>query len=70
MKRQFPAVITAGDGELLVTNRPGFAVSLLPLTEPISPEVIARVSKLINVPVEEIQKNLIQKNQIQMKNSL
>ena len=46
------------NGELLVTNRPGFAVSLLPLTEPISPEVIARVSKLINVPVEEIQKKI------------
>ena len=46
------------NGELLVTNRPGFAVSLLPLTEPVSPEVIARVSKLINVPVEEIQKKI------------
>ena len=46
------------NGELLVTNRPGFAVSLLPLTEPISPEVIARVSKLINVPVEEIQQKI------------
>ena len=46
------------NGELLVTNRPGFTVSLLPLTEPISPEVIARVSKLINVPVEEIQKKI------------
>ncbi len=41
--------------QLLVTNRPGFAVSLLPLTEPISPEVIERVSKLLNVPIEEIQ---------------
>ena len=46
------------NGEPLVTNRPGFTVSLLPLTEPISPEVIARVSKLINVPVEEIQKKI------------
>ena len=46
------------NGELLVTNRPGFAVSLLPLTEPISPEVIARVSKLINVPVDEIQRKI------------
>ncbi len=43
------------NGQLLVTNRPGFAVSLLPLTEPISPEVIERVSKLLNVPIEEIQ---------------
>ena len=46
------------NGELLVTNRPGFAVSLLPLTESISPEVIARVSKLINVPVAEIQQKI------------
>ena len=46
------------NGELLVTNRPGFAVSLLPLTEPVSPEVIARVSKLINVPVDEIQRKI------------
>ena len=46
------------NGELLVTNRPGFAVSLLPLTESISPEVIARVSKLINVPVPEIQQKI------------
>ena len=43
------------NGQLLVTNRPGFAVSLLPLTEPISPEVIQRVSKLLDVPIEEIQ---------------
>ncbi|AOH48237.1 penicillin-binding protein 2 [Selenomonas sp. oral taxon 920] len=46
------------NGKLLVTNRPGFAVSLLPLTEPISPEVIARVSKLIHVPVDEIQRKI------------
>ena len=45
-------------GQLLVTNRPGFVVSLLPLTEPISPEVIERVSKLLDVPVEEIQRRI------------
>ena len=44
--------------QLLVTNRPGFTVSLLPLTEPISPEVIERVSRLLNVPVEEIQRRI------------
>ena len=44
--------------QLLVTNRPGFTVSLLPLTEPISPEVIQRVSRLLNVPVEEIQRRI------------
>lgn len=46
------------NGQLLVTNRPGFTVSLLPLTEPISPEVIERVSRLLNVPVEEIQRRI------------
>ena len=46
------------NGQLLVTNRPGFAVSLLPLTEPISPEVIQRVSRLLNVPIEEIQRRI------------
>ena len=43
------------NGQLLVTNRPGFTVSLLPLADPISDEVINRLSKLINVPVEEIK---------------
>ena len=43
------------NGQLLVTNRPGFTVSLLPLTEPISPEVVARSSILLNVPIEDIQ---------------
>ena len=46
------------NGQLLVTNRPGFTVSLLPLTEPISPDVIQRVSRLLNVPVEEIQRRI------------
>ncbi|MBQ7704817.1 MAG: penicillin-binding protein 2 [Selenomonadaceae bacterium] len=46
------------NGQLLVTNRPGFVVSLLPLTEPISPEVIQRVSRLLDVPVEEIQRRI------------
>ena len=46
------------NGQLLVTNRPGFAVSLLPLTEPISPTVIERVSKLLGVSVEDIQKKI------------
>ncbi len=46
------------NGQLLVTNRPGFVVSLLPLTEPIKPDVIERVSKLLNVPTEEINKKI------------
>ncbi len=46
------------NGKVLVSNRPGFSVSLLPLTEPIKPEVVERVSKLLNVPIEEIQQKI------------
>lgn len=46
------------NGQMLVTNRPGFTVSLLPLTAPISDDVIARLSALLNVPIEEIQKKI------------
>ena len=46
------------NGEMLVTNRPGFTVSLLPLTAPISDDVVARLSALLHVPVEEIQKKI------------
>ena len=46
------------NGQLLVTNRPGFSVSLLPLTAPIQPEVVERVSKLLNVPKEEIEQKI------------
>ena len=43
------------NGQLLVTNRPGFTVSLLPLTSPIKEEVIERLSALVHVPVEDIK---------------
>lgn len=43
------------NGENIVTNRPGFTVSLLPLTAPIAPEVVARLSELLKVPQAEIQ---------------
>ncbi|MBE8951764.1 MAG: penicillin-binding protein 2 [Quinella sp. 1Q7] len=46
------------NGQLLVSNRPGFSVSLLPLTAPIKPEVVERISKLLNVPIEEIQQKI------------
>ena len=46
------------NGQLLVTNRPGFTVSLLPLTEPISDEVITRISNLLQVPVEDIKSKI------------
>lgn len=43
------------NGELLVTNRPGFSVSLLPLTAPISDDVIDRLSDLLKGPTDEIK---------------
>lgn len=46
------------NGELLVTNRPGFTVSLLPLTAPISEDVVSRLSQLLKVPVEDIHKKI------------
>ena len=43
------------NGLSIVENRPGFTVSLLPLTAPIKPEVVDRVSQLLKVPKEEIE---------------
>lgn len=61
--RLVPSVAPRGtmydrNGSILVTNHPGFTVSLLPLTEPISEEVISRLSVLLNVPVEEIHSKI------------
>ena len=58
--RIIPSVAPRGtfydrNGQLLVTNRPGFTVSFLPLTSPIKDEVIARLSQLLGVPVEDIK---------------
>ena len=50
------------NGELLVTNRPGFTVSLLPLTAPISDDVKQRISDLVHVPVEEINEKIAAHN--------
>lgn len=47
------------NGELLVTNRPGFSVSLLPLTAPISDDVIDRLSDLLKVPTDEIKTKIV-----------
>lgn len=50
------------NGEILVTNRPGFSVSIVPFSGPISPEVVQLLAQLVEIPVEEIQKK-IEKNQ-------
>ncbi|SHK50994.1 penicillin-binding protein 2 [Selenomonas ruminantium] len=46
------------NGELLVQNRPGFAVSLMPVMTKIDPVVIDRLAELLKVPVEEINKKI------------
>ncbi|MBQ1415714.1 MAG: penicillin-binding protein 2, partial [Selenomonas sp.] len=46
------------NGELLVQNRPGFAVSLMPVMTKIYPVVIQRLSTLLKVPVEDIDKKI------------
>ena len=46
------------NGELLVQNRPGFAVSLMPVMTKIDPVVISRLSELLKVPMEEINKKI------------
>ena len=46
------------NGELLVQNRPGFAVSLMPVMTKIDPVVVERLSELLKVPVEEINKKI------------
>ncbi len=61
--RIIPSVAPRGtffdrNGQLLVANRPGFTVSLLPLADPVSPAVVQKLSKLLNVPAEEIQKKV------------
>ena len=61
--RLIPAMAPRGtffdrNGELLVTNRPGFTVSVLPLTAPISDEVISRLSVLLKMPEEDIRKKI------------
>lgn len=61
--RIVPAVAPRGtfydrNGNMMVTNRPGFAVSLLPLTEPISDDVINRLSELLKVPKGTINEKI------------
>lgn len=42
----------------VVSNRPGFTVSLLRLSEPISNDVIERLAVLLNIPKERIQEKI------------
>lgn len=46
------------NGESLVSNRPGFTVSLLPLNSPVSDDVVNRLAKLLNVPAKDIKERI------------
>ena len=47
-------IIYDRNGTALVNNRPAFTVELLPSLEPVSPEVIDRLSKLLGISTETI----------------
>lgn len=50
------------NGIPMVSNRPGFTVSLLPLTGPVPDDIIAKVASILNITTDEIKKKLSQHN--------
>lgn len=50
------------NGVLLVSNRPGFTVSLLPISGPVPDEIIVKVANILNITPDEIKKKLSQHN--------
>ncbi|SFL68442.1 penicillin-binding protein 2 [Pelosinus propionicus] len=48
------------NGIPLVSNRPGFAVSLLPISGPVPDEIILKVASILNIAPDEIKKKLSQ----------
>lgn len=48
------------NGIALVSNLPGFTVSLLPVNGVISEEIITKIAGILNIPVDEIQNKLAQ----------
>jgi penicillin-binding protein 2 len=50
------------NGIPMVSNRPGFTVSLLPLTGPVPDDIIAKVAVILNITTDEIKKKLSQHN--------
>ena len=57
--RLIPAMAPRGlfydrNGALMVSNRPGFTVSLLPLSGPVSDDVVSKLSVLLSVKKEDI----------------
>lgn len=50
------------NGVSLVSNRPGFTVSLLPITGPVPDDVIQKLAGILNIPVQDIKSKLQQHN--------
>ncbi|HML31249.1 penicillin-binding protein 2 [Sporomusa sphaeroides] len=49
------------NGVMLVSNRPGFTISLLPINGPVPDEVIGKLAVILNLNAEEIKEKLSQK---------
>ncbi|MDF2568826.1 MAG: spoVD 3, partial [Sporomusa sp.] len=50
------------NGTLLVTSRPGFTVSLVPISGPISDEVITRLAAILKIKPEDIKQKIAQQD--------
>ncbi|MDF2635960.1 MAG: penicillin-binding protein 2, partial [Pelosinus sp.] len=50
------------NGVPLVSNRPGFTVSLLPVSGPVPDEIIVKVANILNIAPDEIKKKMSQHN--------
>lgn len=48
------------NGVQLVSNRPGFTVSIVPTNEPVSPNVITQLAEILNMPSTSITEKLAQ----------
>ena len=48
------------NGIPLVSNRPGFAVALLPISGPVPDDIIVKVASILNITPDEIKKKLSQ----------
>ena len=50
------------NGEVLVSNRPGFTVSVIPLTGPISDDVLNKLANILKMKPDEIKKKISQQD--------
>lgn len=50
------------NGTLLVTSRPGFTISLVPISGPIADDVIAKLASILDMKPEEIKKKIAQQD--------